>query len=54
MGFILYLIGIVITYFIIKFAVKDAIKESLEDIRCTVKEAIAGGLYEHERRNRDK
>ncbi|GFZ29999.1 hypothetical protein CSC2_05250 [Clostridium zeae] len=54
MEIILILIVIVITYFTIKLAVKNAIYESLEDIRGTIKEAITGELYEHERRNTDK
>ena len=54
MVFILYFIGITITYFIIKFAVKHAIKESLEDIRVTVKEAIVGVISENEYKNRHK
>lgn len=46
----LYLIGALITYFVIKIAVKHAIKESLGDIRGTVKQAILGALYENEYR----
>ena len=54
MEFIFYLIGIVVTYFIIKFAVKHAIHESLEDIRFTIKKAIVEGLSEHEQDNEYK
>ncbi|MBK1813214.1 hypothetical protein JHL18_21565 [Clostridium sp. YIM B02505] len=45
MEIILLLIAIIITYFTIKLAVKNAIYESLEDIRGKIKEAITDGLY---------
>lgn len=48
MALALYIIGIAITYFIIKLAVKHAINESLEDIGSMIKEALLEGLSEHE------
>ena len=44
----LFVIGLAITYYLIKFAVKQAIRESLDDIRVTIKEAIKGANYEKE------
>ncbi|WP_427847048.1 DUF6019 family protein [Clostridium folliculivorans] len=40
MGIILFLIVSAITYFIIKFAVKNTVYESLDDIRGKIKKAF--------------
>lgn len=54
MAIILYFIGIIITYFIIELAVKNAIKESLEDIESVIKESIVVGLSEYEYKKQNK
>lgn len=54
MAIIFYIIGIIITYFIIKLAVKSAINESLEDIKPMIKESIVGGLSEFEYKKHNK
>jgi hypothetical protein len=54
MAFILYLIGIAITYFIIKFAVRQAISESLGNVKSVVKEALIEGLSEYEYKKQNK
>lgn len=55
MAIIFYTIGIIITYFIIKLAVKSAINESLEDIKSIIKESIVEGLseFEHKKHNKE-
>lgn len=48
MAFMWYLISSIISYFIIKLAVKHAINESLEDIESIINQAIVAGFSEHE------
>jgi hypothetical protein len=54
MGLILYLIGIVITYYVIKLAVKNAISESLVDAKSVIRGAIVDGLSEYEYKKQNK
>ena len=54
MVIIFYIIGIVITYFIIKVAVKSAINESLYDIKPMLKESIVEALSEYEYKKKNK
>jgi hypothetical protein len=54
MAIIFYMVGSIITYFIIKIAVKNAINESLEDIKPMIKESILEGLSEYEYKKQNK
>lgn len=51
---IIYVIGIIVTYFIIKLAVKNAINECLEDIGSVMKKSIVEGLSEYEYKKQNK
>ncbi|MGE5627512.1 MAG: hypothetical protein ACM3X7_05260 [Solirubrobacterales bacterium] len=51
LAIIFYAIGIFITYFIIKLAVRDAIRESSYNIENAIVRALE--TYEHEKRNKE-
>lgn len=54
LSLISFFIGAIITYFIIKAAVKKAINESLEDVHSIIREAVVAALseYEYKKQNR--